>query len=481
MRIYLISILFYLTAQAQSREKGNPENPVDRLKNDIPLLMKKADIPGISIAVIKNGSLLWTGVYGVVKADSRRPVSPGTVFEAASLSKPVFAYAVLRLADAGMLNLDSPLNRYLGNNYDVVDDSRINQITARRVLSHTSGFPNWRENDNTDKLLIHFNPGEKFSYSGEGMVYLSRVVEKITGMDFEDFMQKWALVPLGMKSSSYIWRDGYDSLKVYRHDLLGRANGRSQPAPGKEGKIKQRGNAAASLSANAVDYAKFLIALLRGKGLKKATWEEMVRPQIRVDDKYPELAWGLGVGLETMPGGEYIWHWGDNGDAKAYFSAFLPSGDAVVYFANSANGLSITREISKDVFGREGPALDHLNYDRYDAPARLLLKSILEKDALTALNGYLEKRKTDSAVRIPESSMNELGYYLLGSKKIDDALVIFYQNCLDFPGSWNVWDSLAEAYLDKGNKDLALSYYQKSLDLNPKNANAAEQIKKLKP
>jgi tetratricopeptide (TPR) repeat protein len=104
----------------------------------------------------------------------------------------------------------------------------------------------------------------------------------------------------------------------------------------------------------------------------------------------------------------------------------------------------------------------------------------LETDAGSALNHYIAIRKNDSTQKIPETGMNELGYYLLRMKKIDDAIQVFNQNCLDYPGSWNVWDSLAEAYMDNGNKELAIRYYQKSLDLNPENKNAATQIKKLK-
>jgi CubicO group peptidase (beta-lactamase class C family) len=477
---YLLPFLFSLPASGRLQPVKPLKNPVERLEKDIPLLMKKADIPGMSIALIKKGKLIWNGVYGVVNADSRKPVTSETVFEAASLSKPVFAYGVLKLVDEGRLSLDTPLNRYLGNNYDVVDDPRINLITARHVLSHTSGFPNWRDNDGSKTLLIHFAPGSKFSYSGEGMVYLSRVVEKITGMSLEDYMQKSVLQPLGMNSSSYIWQENYDSLKAYRHDLIGKPSGRWQPEEGHTGSVMERGNAAASLSTNAVDYAKFLIALLKGTGLKKSTWKQMFIPQIRVDEKYPQIAWGLGVGLENMQEGEYIWHWGDNGDVKAYFTAFLPGKDAVVYFANSANGLSITREILADAIGGHHPALDHLNYAAYDAPSRIFLKSILDKGAPNAIVNYIDQRKRDSTQKIPETDMNQLGYYLLRIKKMDDAIQVFNQNCLDFPESWNVWDSLAEAYMDNGDKELAIRYYQKSLDLNPKNKNAEEQIKKLK-
>ncbi len=445
---------------------------IDHLKKDIPTLLQKSDVPGLSIALIQKGKLVWNEGFGISNAKTKKPVTVQTVFEAASLSKPVFAYAILKLADEGKLNLDTPLNKYLGNNYDVVNDDRINLVTARHVLSHTAGFPNWR---NGKDLPINFTPGEKFSYSGEGMVYLSRVAEKITGLRFEDFMQQYALQPLGMTSSSYIWRSRYDSLKAFRHDVLGNWSGRNQTEDGREDPEHDRGNAAASLQTTTGDYATFIIAILNGKGLKKSTWQQMFTPQVRVTEKYPALAWGLGIGLETLDDDVYCWHWGDNGDSKAYICASLHSKNAILYFADGANGLSFTKEILDDALGGHHPAIAYLDYDHYDSPYRALLKAVMAKGASPALKEYKEGKD-----HLDETRMNDLGYWLMRRKKLDDAIVVFIQNAEDYPNSWNVWDSLAEAYMTKGDKEAAIKNYEKSLQLNPSNSNGAEQLKKLK-
>lgn len=443
---------------------------IEALEKDIPQLMKSADVPGLSAALIRGGKLVWSRGFGVKNVETNEPVTTETVFEAASLSKVVFAYGVLKLVDEGKLDLDVPLNKYLGNNYDVGDDARLNLITARRVLSHTSGFPNWRAQD-SKTLPINFTPGEKFSYSGEGFVYLSKVVEKITGMQLEDFMQQTVLKPLGMTHSSYEWQDKYDQTAVYRHNAFGKNPFRNQ---GRDF------NAAASLRTTAEDYARFVIALLSGTGLKKQTMDAMLTPQINVNAKAPQVFWGLGVGLETTEEGKSFWHWGDQGDSKAYITAFLPTKDAVIYFANAANGLSITTEILTDAIGGKHPSVAYLAYDRYDSPARTLLKEILAKGAAQSLSNYREKRKQNNALTITEEQLNNLGYTLLRIKKIDDAIEVFKQNTLDFPASANVWDSLAEAFMTKGDKESAIKYYEKSLELNPKNDNAVEQLKKLK-
>lgn len=480
-----IAILFFLclhiagqqnkTSFSGGKKSKNPT--IQSLEKDIPELMKKSDVPGMSFALIQNGKLVWSKGFGVKNAETKEPVTNETVFEAASLSKPVFAYAVLKLADEGKFDLDRPLNEYLGNNYDVGDDERLNNITARRVLSHTTGFPNWRNRD-SKTLPIYFTPGERFSYSGEGFEYLRVVIENVTKMPFDEFMKQKVFVPLKMNSSSYVWQEKYKDLHAYRHDSLGILAGRNE---------NFEVNAAASLQTTAEDYARFVIAVLNGEGLKKQTLRQMIMPQIMVDEKCTnctarpveklstEIGWGLGSGLEIVGGETFIWHWGDNGNGKAYFTASTKTKDGVVFFANGATGLAFLREIILDSIGGKHPAIKWLGYERYDSPARNVLKAILNDGAEKVLKDFDSlKEKPD------EGQMNQLGYTLLRLKKVDDAIAVFIQNTIDYPKSANVWDSLGEAYMKKGEKDLAIKNYEKSLELNPENKNAAEILKKLK-
>src|SRR5678816_1271441 len=139
-------------------------NTVQALEKEVPSLMAKADIPGLSIALIKDGKPYWNHGFGVKNSQTKEPVTAETVFEAASLTKPVFAYAVLKLVDSGKLDLDTPLNKYLPGRYDVGDDPRLDQMTARHVLSHTTGFPNWRPRGSAT-IKMYFTPGDHFSYS----------------------------------------------------------------------------------------------------------------------------------------------------------------------------------------------------------------------------------------------------------------------------------------------------------------------------
>jgi CubicO group peptidase (beta-lactamase class C family) len=469
-------------APLSPRDKAQKGQIIARLQRDIPQLMKDGDVPGLAIALVRNGELAWSHGFGVMNAQTKEPVTDGTVFEAASLSKPVFAYAVLKLLDGGQLDLDAPLTRYLPGNYDVGDDPRLNQITARRVLSHTTGFPNWRQRGGA--LRIYFTPGERFSYSGEGYVYLAKVIEHLTGERFNDFMKRSVFEPLGMTSSSYVWQESYDRLKASRHNSVGQPTRQEKPV---------ESNAAASLHTTALDYGRFLAAVLNGTGLKKETLRQMLTPQVRVGeggmnhtDRPPDrlsssLSWGLGWGLQATKDGLSFWHWGDNGDTKAFVEAFVRQKLGVVVFTNSATGLSIMPDIINDSVGGEQPALAWINYESYKSTARLLFKNILANGSESALKEHRQWRKGRTAGEIVnEGQMNRIGYQLLSLKRVGDAIAVFRQNVEDYPQSFNAYDSLGEAYMVNGDKALAIRNYERSVELNSGNTNGIEMLKKLR-
>ena len=455
-----------------------------QLGRRVPGLMEEAGVAGVQVALVRDAAVAWTGAFGLANADTKAPVTGDSVFEAASLSKPVFAYAVLKLADAGRINLDAPLVSYLPGPYDVADDARIEQITARHVLSHRSGFPNWRSQ--RGPLPMHFAPGERFSYSGEGYVYLAAVVERITGETLEAFMKRTVFDPLSMTASSYVWQARYDALKVYSHDLFGRPTGRGRP---------WRANAAASLHTTARDYARFVAAIVTGQGLKPSTAQQMGTPQSRPDESGPNtvsnrptgrpaasLAWGLGWGLEQDAGGWLLWHWGDNGDTKAFVVASPERREGFVLFANSRAGLSILEPVLDEVgAARMAPALAWLDISPLAAAWGTFLRTLGGRGADEALREYNAHRRAHPGERpIGEETMNQAGYALLRGGKAKDAVALFRQNAEDHPDSWNAHDSLGEGLATDGQQAAAIASYERSLQLNPENTGAKDALKKLR-
>jgi CubicO group peptidase (beta-lactamase class C family) len=203
---------------AKPKDRAPWETLLAELEKQIPGLMAEAKTPGLSIAIIRDAKVLWRRGFGVRDSASKEPVDNDTVFEAASVSKTVFAYAVMKLCEKGVINLDTPLTKYTSERF-LESDPRLDLITARHVLSHTSGFQNWRSEK--EPLKIHFTPGEKFSYSGEGYSYLQSVVTHLTGKvnpkdcgtfeaglevcatDIDVYLKANVLAPMGMASAHW--------------------------------------------------------------------------------------------------------------------------------------------------------------------------------------------------------------------------------------------------------------------------------------
>ncbi len=452
-----------------------------RLGTVIPRLMTEGKVPGLSIVVIRDSKVFWQRPFGVTNAETKQPVTNDTVFEAASLGKPVLAYAVLKLVDSGRMSLDTPLVHYMPGPY-VQDDTRLDRITARMVLSHTTGFPNWRPKGGP--LKIYFTPGNRFSYSGEGMVFLQKTVEHLTGQPFDALMQSLVFGPLGMTSSSYVWQDRYESLKAFGHDQTGDVTVR---------RIFKEANAAGSLNTTAADYAKFVVAVMDGTGLKKETARLMLTPQVRVQEGCQECVtqtgpvrlsmsvfWGLGWGLQQTADGKSFWHWGDSGnDGQCHTLAYPKQRVGVLVFTDSGNGHSIIPAIIREAVGGQQPAFAWLNYERYNSPAKRLLWDILARGD-TAIRDYRTRSlQRSNSGTLNEAQMNSLGYVLLRKGRRREAIEAFKLNVDKFPHSFDTYDSLGEAYMVKGDKSLAIESYQKSIKLNPKNDNGIEMLKRL--
>jgi len=431
------------------------------LRQRLPGLMDSAMIPGLALAIINDGKVIWSGGFGSRDSGSGRVSASRTVFEAASLSKPVIAYSALKLVDAGQLDLDRPLINYTPYP-DFRGDTLGNLVTAKMVLSHTTGLQN--ERIGSDSLHFSFAPGTRFQYSGEGFVFLGKAIEAITGHSLAESMKTLVFDPLGMTRSSFVWDARFDDDAAVGHGRFAEARKRTRPRVAR---------APSSLQTTANDYARFLLAIQQGTGLRPETWRLMQTPVV---DFAPGVRWGLGWAIVTDSSGKALAHYGDNSDSG--FMAFtllnIERQCGLVYFANSANGLAIVREISSIIPGpHAGLAL--LDYETYNAPPALARASIarrLRSGGIDAAMAEYHRLEEDNPEATPEKLLNDLGYSLLNQARFKDAIRAFRENIAAYPTSANVYDSIGDAYLADGHPTAARDAYRRAAELDSTNVRA---------
>ncbi len=287
------------------------------------------EIPGASLAIIKNGKLIYSQVYGLSNAKSGVPVTDKTLFEAGSVTKPVFAFVVMRLVERNILRLDQPLYELLPYE-EISHDQRYKKITARHVLSHQAGLPNWGKKDSTGHFKLLFTPGAEFGYSGEAFEYLKRVIEHITGKSISQILNDELYIPLNLANFYFRGSEYTKNHSAHGHIDL-------EPSAIR---FIQKPMMAFSLFTEAKSFANFMLALRNKKGLKSGTYDEMLSIQSTRKDG---VHWGLGFRIEDTSYGLSYGHSGSTSSGFICNFTFFPELDlGYVFFTNSDMGAPLS-------------------------------------------------------------------------------------------------------------------------------------------
>jgi CubicO group peptidase (beta-lactamase class C family) len=303
--------------------------------------MDSLNMPGLSIAFINDDKIVYHNASGVKNNETLKKVNDSTIFDAASMSKTVFSFFVMKSVDDGLLDLDTPLYTYM-EYPDIAYDNRYKSITARMVLSHTSGFPNWRYLDDRGnynpkgKLTIKFEPGTKFQYSGEGYEYLAKVIAHLKGVEkneLQSVIKNAIFEPLSMKNSSFVWNDYTEKHRVDGH-YRGKLN-KGYSTNAKDPDFK----ASASLQTEAKEFSFFLLAIINTKILSEKSRNELLKIQSRkmATNRSKEQKYGLGIAIEESNYGTNYSHGGDNKSNTALYMFNLDKKVGYVFFTNSEN------------------------------------------------------------------------------------------------------------------------------------------------
>jgi CubicO group peptidase (beta-lactamase class C family) len=341
-------------------------------------LMRAAEVTGVGIAILNDGKITYLKSYGVRDKEKSLPLTEDSVMAGASFTKVAFAYLVMQLVDKKLLDLNKPVFQYLPkplpeyDEYkDLANDPRANRITARMLLSHTSGFPNWRGFEDDRKLKIHFEPGSRYAYSGEGIILLQMVVEAITRQSLKELMQTRVFKPLGMTRTSMVWEARFDSDYANGYDEYGRSLGPQR---------RTNADAAGSLQTTPRDFARFMLEVAGGKGLRNETREMMLSPQIQIYSKrqFPTLAtdttdanksirlsYGLGWGLYWTHYGKAFFKEGHDEGWRNYAVCFDKSKIGIVIMTNSSNGEGIFKELLETLIRNTFTPIEWEGYTPY--------------------------------------------------------------------------------------------------------------------
>ena len=375
-RLSLPSDATFFKNQAAIIRLDNSSLAVDSLSRHIKRRMQQARVYGMAVSIISGNDVVYQQYFGNKSKPEGTGFSPGTIFYAASLSKPVFGYIVASLAEKGIIALDTPLYKYLDkplykynsnfiqqlftNKYydysDLEHDEWYKLITARMCLSHTTGLPNWRWLEPDGKLKFLFKPGTRYRYSGEGMALLQLVIEEITNRTLEDLAMEIVFDPFQMNSSSYRWQRGYEGHYAIGHSDSGGFIGIPKT---------NTPNAAGSMSTTLEDYTKFIHAVLKQEN---DALREMITPQIEITSKQQfgpnsmidtnendsiELSYGLGFGLYKTPYGRAFFKEGHLDGWQHYVVGFPERKTALILMSNSENAESLFAELVKVSIGNE--------------------------------------------------------------------------------------------------------------------------------
>jgi CubicO group peptidase (beta-lactamase class C family) len=381
MYVPALSLAMFATSAATqpaiTRPDGRKLTPA-QIDSTVNRLIQAAHVTGAGVALFHRGKIVYLNAYGLRDTDKGLPLTPDSVMTAASLTKSAFATVVMRLVQRGTLDLDNPIEQYLGKPLgdfdlyaDLAGDPRTAKLTLRILLDHTTGFANLRRLEGDRKLHIHYAPGTHYGYSGEGINLAQFVVEKVTGKSTTALMQEELYTPLKMTRTSMVWEPRFETDFANGYDEYGRSLGPER---------RNSNAAASSMESTPRDYALFLSALMRGEVLSASVRDKMLSPQIRIRSahQFPslntetttaydpiELSYGIGWGLYKSPYGPAFFKEGDN-EGWRNFALCFRNGDGMLVMTNSSNGEGIFKPLAEALLGETDFPFDWDGYTPYD-------------------------------------------------------------------------------------------------------------------
>jgi len=428
-----------------------------------------------TVLVAEKGEILLSKGYGYANFEWEIPNTPDTKFRIGSMTKQFTSMLIMQLYEEGKIDLHAPITCYLKYYRKETGDS----ITIHHLLTHMSGIPSFTDNPEfSDKIQfkkyeikdfvinfcsndLQFKPGSNYRYSNSGYFILGAIIEEVTGNSYEEELNKRIFVPLGMTGS------GYDHHNVI---ITKRADGYRSTYDGIENAPyvnMMPPFAAGALYSTTEDLFLWDRALYSNQLINEETKKIMLTPHV--------LNLGYGWWIATSTDGKIaVVHDGAITGFRSLIVRLVESDQLIVILDNSTSSF-----VQPIAFGINR-ILAHMPYSPAEYSIEDIVLEELKKNGIDKAKERFKELYNNPDAKVTSSSLNTLGYRLIGWGKIEDAIECFKLNANTFPDEANLWDSLAEGYMKSGDKEKAIQNYKKSLELNPENNNAREKLKELK-
>jgi CubicO group peptidase (beta-lactamase class C family) len=430
--------------------------------------------------VAENGKVIYKSGFGMANMEWSIRNTPDTKFRLGSITKQFTAMLILQLVDQGKVKLDGKISDYLPEYRKDIGE----KVTVHQLLTHTSGIPSYTSQpgffDNVSRNPykvadfvtnytskdLEFEPGSKYSYNNSGYFLLGAIVEKITGKSYEQALKENILDPLGMKNTGY---DHHNTLLAKRAAGYAKTENSYDNAPYLDMSIPY---AAGSMYSTVEDLYLWDQALYEDKLISAKSKELMYKPFLQ-NYAYGWVVNNASFKLNDQPV-QVIRHGGGINGFNTMIVRFPKEKNLIVILDNTAQNA-----------GRHSEAITNILYNQpYEPPKMSIIsrleKTINEKGVAAGIAEYRDLKAKESAIYdFSEPELNNLGYRLLRGGKLKESVEVFKLNVEMYPKGFNTYDSLAEAYEAQNERELAVTNYKKSLELNPQNTSATEALKRI--
>ncbi|WP_232066261.1 serine hydrolase [Hymenobacter sp. BT18] len=451
--------------------------------------MRQLRIPGLQLAVVRQGKIIKSAQYGLANIQDSIPVTSRTRFPINSITKAFVGVAVMQLVEAGKVDLAAPIARYLPGL-----PTAWQPATVRQLLTHTSGLPDIMANDamvteddeqaawtKVQAQPMDFQPGEKFAYNQTNYLLLGQLLTKLSGQPFAQFIQERQLNVVGMPQTTT--GDAHDVLPhaargyTFFHSVNG-VMGRSKELRNVFEVFAPSLRTAAGMSSTAEEMARWTVALQQGKLLQPASLTTLWTPGLLNNGQprgFSRFLNGYALGSPVVLRPEHPAIAPVGGGRSAVF--MYPEDDLTIVVLTNLQGANPDGFVD-ELAGYYLPDMKAVAGFGLPPTIRALHTELRQRGFAQAAALVKQKQKQNPTYQLPEDDVNGWGYFLLRQQLAKEALEVFKLNVSLYPQSANTYDSLAETYAELGQKDLAAKNYKRALALNPKNTAAAAYLKK---